>query len=75
MVSRSGRLRVCLATRHEPGTTGTSRYADRLGADLRGLGAAASAGQGEFVQPVYVTTRPGGRAARALGVGAAPGST
>ena len=69
MVSRAGRLRVCLATRHEPGTTGTSRYADRLGADLRGLGAAASAGQEESVQPVYVTTRPGGRAARALGVG------
>jgi glycosyltransferase involved in cell wall biosynthesis len=63
------RLRVCLATRHEPGTTGTSRYVDRLGADLQRLGAEAPAGRGESVLPVYVTTRPGGRVARALAVG------
>jgi glycosyltransferase involved in cell wall biosynthesis len=46
-------------TRDEPGTTGTSRYAGRLGADLRRLGAEA----------VYATTRPRGRVAGALALG------
>jgi alpha-1,3-rhamnosyl/mannosyltransferase len=50
---------VCLVTRDEPGTTGTSRYAGRLGQDLRPLG----------IDPLYLSTRPSGRAARALALG------
>jgi glycosyltransferase involved in cell wall biosynthesis len=45
--------------RDEPGTTGTSRYADHLGRDLRRLGAA----------PGYATTRPAGAVGRALAHG------
>ncbi|HEX2037876.1 MAG TPA: glycosyltransferase family 1 protein [Chloroflexota bacterium] len=55
-------LRVCLVTRQEPGTTGTSRYVESMVRELRAIA-------GSTLDLVYLPTRPAGVVAKGLAVG------